>query len=115
MNIKKSIKEFFKPRLTTQEMEFSETRCGCDHEIISLFFDDNKPHFPTMAMGYIDTGQVIKIMATWNQHGECMVNFRRMNSFDLLTESQKEFEEAKPVFIGMLCFIAIITLSFIIR
>ncbi len=89
-------------------MEESPTRCGFDHKILSLFYDDSKPHFPTAAMGCIDTGQGWKIIATWNQNGECTVNFRRMTSFDLVTPAQREFEEAKPVFIGMFIFFMII-------
>jgi hypothetical protein len=108
MKLKKIIKEFIKPRLTTPQMENSPTRCGCDHRVQSLLFDDSKPRFPTSAMGYIDTGLGGRIMATWNQHGECTVNCRRMTSFDLVTPTHKEIEEAKPVFIGMFIFLMVI-------
>lgn len=108
MKIKKIFKELIKPRLTTHQMENSPTRCGCDHRVLSLFYDDSKPHFPTFAMGCIDTGQGGRIMATWNQHGECTVNCLRMTSFDLITPAQREIEEAKPVFIGMFVFFIVI-------
>ena len=114
MKIKKVIKEIIKPRLTTHQMENSPTRCGCDHRVLTMFYDDSKPHFPTSALGCIDTGQGWKILATWNQHGECTVNFRRMTSFDLVTPAQSEIEEAKPVFIGLFIFILFI-LSILIQ
>jgi hypothetical protein len=114
MKLQKIIKEFIKPRLTTPQMENSPTRCGCDHRVQSLLFDDSKPRFPTFAMGYIDTGLGGKILATWNQHGECTVNCRRMTSFDLVTPAQRELEEAKPVLIGMLIFLIFI-LSMLIQ
>ena len=114
MKLQKIIKEFIKPRLTTHQMENSPTRCGCDHRVLTMFYDDSKPHFPTSALGSIDTGQGWKILATWNQHGECTVNFRRMTSFDLVTPAQREIEEAKPVFIGLFIFILFI-LSILIQ
>ena len=114
MSIKKVLKEILNPRLTTQDMENSQTRCGCDHQILSMYFDDNRPNFPTHTLGCINTGQGWKILSAWNQYGECMVNCRRIKSFDLVTSSQKEINEAKPVMIGMLCLLLIIILSMLI-
>lgn len=115
MNINKIFKEFVNPRLTTQEMENSQTKCGCEFQIITMFFDDNKPHLPTMAIGKINTGQGLKIPATWNQYGECTVNSRRVKSFDLIAPSQKEIDEAKPVIVALVSVVLTIITSLIIK
>ena len=111
--IHKFIKEAVNPRLTTSEMETSGTRCGCDHRISTMDFGDEKPHFPTLAVGAVNTGQGWNIGATWNQYGECSVNNRRIRSFDIITPAQKEINDAKPVFLFLFIFILFIIITIV--
>lgn len=115
MNIIKTLKDIADPRLTTREMESSQTRCGCDFQITSMFFEDLKPNFPVKTIGCIHTGQGWKIFATWNQNGECMVSGRRIKSFDLVTPDQREFDQAMPVFIGLIMFLIIVIGSILLQ
>ena len=110
-NIYKFLKQTFNPRLSTRDMETSPTRCGCEYRISTMDFEDDKPHFPTLAVGAINTGQGWTIRATWNQDGECTVENRRIKSFDLVTPVQKEINDAKPVFIFFAAFILFIIIS----
>ena len=110
MNIKKTIKEIINPRFSIDEIENSHTKCGFEFKITALFFDDNKRHFPTKALGWIDPVQESKIIATWNQHGECWVNGNRIISFDLVRPTLKEIEALKPVFMGMIFIILLLIL-----
>lgn len=110
MNIIKALKEILYPCLTTREMESSQTRCGCDFQITSMFFEDSNPDFPVKSIGRIKTGQGWKIFVTWNQSGECMISGSRIKSFDLVTAQQKEFDQAMPVFIGLIIFLIIVML-----
>lgn len=95
-NINNQITEIYNTRFTTEEVEKGKTRCGNDFKIISLYFEDNKPHFPTSAIGYINTDQGWKINATWNQFGECTIGGLRMISFDLINSNRKKIDEVKP-------------------
>jgi len=88
------------PRFTTEEMEKSQTRCGCEIKITSLVFDDNKPQFPTKALGCIHTGHGRKIIASWNQNGECTVGSTPIKSFDLIKFDDSKDNEVKPVVVG---------------
>jgi hypothetical protein len=110
-NIYKFLKQTFNPRLSTRDMETSPTRCGCEYRISTMDFGDHKPHFPTLAIGAINTGQGWTIRATWNQYGECTVEKRRIRSFDLVTPAQKEINDAKPVFIFFAAFLLFIIIS----
>ena len=87
-------------RFSTEEMEKSKTRCGCEFKITSLFFDDSNPQFPTKAMGSINTSQGWKIIATWNQYGECTVGSTPIKPFDLIKFEDPKAEELKPVILG---------------
>lgn len=99
--INKPFKKNADHRFTTEEMEKSKTRCGCEFKITSLFFDDNKPQFPTKAMGCISTGQGWKIIATWNQYGECTVGSTRIKPFDLIKYDDQQVDEQKTASIGI--------------
>ena len=78
-------------------MEKCQTRCGCEFKITSLFFDDLKPHCPTLVLGFINTSKGKKVLAKWNQYGQCWVSNNRHESFDLITPSQKVINEAKQI------------------
>ena len=104
-NIHKFIKETINPRLTTQEMESSQTRCGCDHQIAAIHYGDHKSNFPTNAIGSINSGMGWIMGAMWNRYGECTVARQRIKSFDLITQHQKEINEAKPVFLLVIVFL----------
>lgn len=108
MNINKTIKEIIKPRFTIWEMETAGTRCNCEYTVITLYFNDNKPNFPTGSKGRIDTGQGFSLTASWNMYGECFVSGKRINSFDLVRPQDKELIAAKP-FIEF-CIILIIVI-----
>jgi|SRR5665647_492740 len=110
MKFKQIIKEIMNPRFSIEELENSHTKCGCEFKITSLFFDDNKRNFPTKVVGWINPLQEHKIIATWNQNGECFVNSRRMKSFDLVRPTLKEIEALKPVFMGMIFIILLLIL-----
>ena len=110
MNIKKTIKEIINPRFSIDEIENGHTKCGFEFKITALFFDDNKRHFPTKALGWIDPVQESKIIATWNQDGECWVNGNRIISFDLVRHTLKEIEALKPMFMGMIFIILLLIL-----
>ena len=110
MNIKKTIKEIINPRFTIDEIENGHTKGGFEFKITALFFDDNKRHFPTKALGWIDPMQESKIVATWNQHGECYVNSNRIISFDLVRPTQNEIDALRPVFLGMITIILLLNL-----
>ena len=96
-NINNQMIEISNTRFTTEDMEKGKTRCGNNFKITSMYFEDLKPHFPTMAMGYINTDQGWKINAIWNQFGECTIGGLRMISFDLINSNQKKEDEAKPM------------------
>ena len=102
MNIKKTIKEIINPRFSIDEIENGHTKCGFEFKITALFFDDNKRHFPTKALGWIDPVQESKIIATWNLRGECFVNGRRIKSFNLIKSTQKEIDAIRPVLLGLI-------------
>jgi len=102
MNFKQIIKEIMNPRFSIEEMENSHTKCGCEFKITTLFFDDNKRHFPTQVLGWIDPEQGNKIMATWNLRGECFVNGNRIKSFNLIKSTQKEIDAIRTVLLGLL-------------
>jgi hypothetical protein len=70
-------------RFSTEEMENSRLRCGCEFNITSLFFGD-MPNFPLRVLGYIRTNQGHQIRATWDQYGECTIEDQRIKSFDLI-------------------------------
>ena len=110
MNINKTIKEIINPRFSIDEIENGHTKCGFEFKITALFFDDNKRHSPTKALGWIDPVQESKIVATWNQHGECWVNGNRIISFDLIRPTQKEIGALSPVFLGMITIILLLNL-----
>ena len=110
MNFKQIIKEILNPRFSVEELENSHTKCGCEFKITTLFFDDNKRHFPTKALGWIDPIQESKIVATWDQHGECYVNSKRIISFDLVKPTQNENDALRPVFLGMITIILLLNL-----
>lgn len=96
-NSNKTSNEIIDPRLSTTEMEQNHTRCGNDFKITSMYFEDHKPHFPTLAKGYINNDQGWKINATWNQFGECTIGGLRMFSFDLINPNRKKIDEVKPM------------------
>jgi len=110
MKFKQTIKEIINPRFSIDEIENGHTKCGFEFKITAMFFDDNKRHFPTKALGWIDPVQESKIIATWNQHGQCWVNGKRIISFDLLRPTQKVIDAIKPVFLGMITIILLINL-----
>ncbi len=89
MKFKQILKEIITPRFSVDELERSHTKCGCEFKMTSLFFDDNKSHYPTKILGWIDPVQGSKIIGTWNQYGECWVNCTRIKSFDLQRPTQK--------------------------
>jgi len=96
-NINTQIIDISNTRFTTEDMEKGKTRCGNNFKITSMYFEDLKPYFPTLAMGYINTDQGWKISATWNQYGECTIGGLRMFSFDLINLNQKKNDEVKPM------------------
>ena len=102
MKFKQIIKKIMNPRFSVEELENSHTKCGWEFKITTMFFDDNKRHFPTQALGWIDPVQGNKIIATWNLRGECFVNGRRIKSFNLIKSTQKEIDAIKPVLLGLL-------------
>ena len=110
MKFKQTIKEIINPRFSIDEIENGHTKCGFEFKITAMFFDDNKRHFPTKALGWIDPVQESKIIATWNQHGQCWVNGKRIISFDLVRPTQKVIDAIKPVFLGMITIILLINL-----
>ena len=110
MKIRIIIREIINPRFSIDEMENSRTQCGCELKITSMFFDDNKRHFPTKAIGWIGPVQGSKIIATWNQHGECLVNGRRIKSFDLVKPTKKELDAVRPVFLEMISIVTLLIL-----
>lgn len=83
MNISTKPKQKSKLRFSTEEVENSRIRCGCEFKISSLLFDDT-PNFPVRVLGYIRTNQGHQILATWNQYGECTFEGQRIKSFDLI-------------------------------
>ncbi len=95
MNINKKLREIVNQRLSLEELEKSQTRCGCEFQIKTMFFDDLKPHYPTLVLGIINTQKGKKVLAKWNQYGQCWISNTRIKSYDLLTPSQKVIEEAK--------------------
>ena len=98
--INKSFEKDPDHRFTTDEMEKSQTRCGCDFKITSLLFEDKQPQFPTKAVGCINTCQGWKINASWNQHGECSVGNARIEPFDLIKFNDQKVDELKPFTFG---------------
>ena len=107
------IKETLNPRLTTHEMENSQTRCGCDYQITELNFGDDKPHLPVLAIGDVNSGRGWIHDVTWNRYGECTVGLRRIRSFDLITPTQEEINQAKPAMAFLLLFILFVIISII--
>ena len=110
MKFKQTIKEIINPRFSIDEIENGHTKCGFEFKITAMFFDDIKRHFPTKALGWIDPVQESKIIATWNQHGQCWVNGKRIISFDLVRPTQKVIDAIKPVFLGMITIILLLNL-----
>lgn len=108
MNIKQTLSEITNPRFTTEEMETSRTYCGCAFEITSLIFDDNKPHTPTIAIGYVFTPEKKRINANWNKNGECRVDGIRMKAYDLVSAAQQEIAAARNVSVSMLLGLIVI-------
>ena len=96
-NINTTFNNITGPRLTTEEMEQCQTRGGSVFKITSIHFEDNKPHFPTKALGHINTNQGWKLSATWNQLGECIINGLRVTSCDLIGPNRKEINNIKPM------------------
>ena len=88
------------PRFTTEEMEKSQARCGCEIKITLMFFDDKKPKLPTKALGCVNTGHGRKIIASWNQYGECTVDSTPIRSFDLIKFDDIKDNKVKPTIIG---------------
>lgn len=99
--ISNQIIEISNNRFTTEEIEKCKTRCGSDFKITSMYFEDHKPHFPTMVIGDINTDQGWKISATWNQFGECTIKGLRMNSFDLINSNRNKIDEVKPMVVAI--------------
>lgn len=97
--INKPFKKDADHRFTTEEMEKSTTRFGFEFKITTLLFEDNKTQLPTKAIGSINTGQGWKIIATWNQFGECTLGGLRMFSFDLINSNQDKNDGVKPMIV----------------
>ena len=102
MKFKQIIKEILNPRFSVEELENSHTECGWEFKITTMFFDDNKRHFPTQALGWIAPVQGNKIIATWNLRGECFVNGSRIKSFNLIKSTLKEIDAILPVLLGLI-------------
>jgi hypothetical protein len=92
VNVNKIFKKTINQRLSTEEMENSQTKCGLKIKITLMFFDDHKPNFPSMIIGRIYIDQKQERIAKWNQYGECTVNSRRAKTFDLITPPQKKID-----------------------
>jgi len=109
MNISTKPKQKSKLRFSTEEVENSRIRCGCEFKISSLLFDDT-PNFPVRVLGYIRTNQGHQILATWNQYGECTFEGQRINSFDLIKKSEcdevsmKMIDESLVIGVGVVLF-----------
>jgi hypothetical protein len=101
MNLKRAIKNIFNPRFTTSDMERAFTRAGVRNEIIDMFYDDDYPKLPATAMGYVFLPGDKPLKVNWNQHGECLCEGARMNSFDLVHPEQREIDSAKFVCLSL--------------
>lgn len=111
MNLKRIITEIFDPRFSTEEIQNSKLKYGITFEVTDLFFDDEKPHFPTHILGVVKTQNGIRIQCSWNRHGECTHQGNRVKSFDLIRPTQGEIDSARTVGTSLMVFIVLIIIS----
>jgi len=100
MSIKKTIREFFDPRFSTEEVENSKLKCNLPFESSDMFYDDLKRGYPTTILGAIKTPAGILMQVSWNQHGECTNQGVRLESFDMVRPTQKEIDSARPILVS---------------
>jgi len=111
----KALKNYFAtPRMTTDEFELSRIKCGFHYVIDSLYFDDGISKFPTWATGRVRMEQGLTKVG-WNRFGECFVNGRRFDRFDLISPLRKEHFSEIFVICGMVGAAILIAILYFTR
>jgi hypothetical protein len=107
MTFKTTIRNFFDPRFSTEDVENSKLKCNLHFRTLDMYFDDKKKGFPTHIIGVVKTPAGALLKVSWNQHGECVSEGIRLHSFDLVRPTQKEIDAARPLMTSMvILFIA---------
>lgn len=101
MNLKKAYKDFFNPRLSTEEFEKAFTRSKVPNEITAMIYDDKHPKFTVRVLGEVQnshtTFRSTYLSVVWNQYGECFRNGVRLKTFDLIHPDRQEIDSSKIV------------------
>ena len=98
---------------STDDLEKGKTKCGLPHKITSLFYDDNIPQFPTRSLGCIYVPGRSPIITTWNLHGECTVQGKRLRAFDLIKPSQQKAVEKRRAALALISIVLILVSSYL--
>jgi hypothetical protein len=107
-DMKELLQVLFVPPYSIEELENSQTVCGCKHEITTMHFDDGLRNYPSHSSGFIHDQQNGLTYTSWDRWGNNKTAGKRIREYDLVRPARKEIVRNQLIAIGFVGVLIIV-------